>query len=254
MRRMLPIRRTALAGGAALWLIAPGALAEDPAPQKIRIQVQPAAPAPASESPPASAGSDAKGGEKKPTVTLGASWSDKPRHDPTRRYWKRKVDPDAPQATFPGFRMLPDGTSQIWVTLSKKASVEEHAVAGRVTYVIAGAWVPTWNNTHPLVTTHFNTPLTRARLVPAKEGVELVVELREEAKPAQTVEDGPRGTMVVKVTLPRPAHAWVTAEETAPLGNAKAAHKGKEPGTAVDLSKKRKGAFGWDFKKKGPSD
>jgi hypothetical protein len=114
--------------------------------------------------------------------------------------------------------MLPDGGSLIWVVVDKKTSVEVHRAPGQVTYVLRGAAVYTRNNTYPLVTTHFNTPVSRLRLVPHGAGAHLVVELREPVEPVYHVIDGPRGMMVLQVRLPRASRQYATAGSVLPLG------------------------------------
>lgn len=181
-------------------------------------------PVPARRARAASAASAAPSASAKPSrspsVTGGYSWSDKPRRRRRhrRRVWHARLrfDPNAPIATFPGFRMLPDGRSQVWVNLSKRVSVEARRAPGRVVYVLSGARVTIRNNTHPLVTTYFNTPLDRARLVPTKSAAELVLELRERVEPTYRLANGPGGTSVLEVTLPAPKRNLVPADRTRP--------------------------------------
>jgi hypothetical protein len=122
-----------------------------------------------------------------------------------------KVDPNAPLATYPGFRMLKAGKSAVWVYVSRKVKVDVRRAAGRVTYVMSGAQVGIWNNTNPLVTHYFRTPLSRAWLRPEKGGAELVLELRENVQPTHRVVDGPRGTMILQVELPRPSQPYAAS-------------------------------------------
>jgi hypothetical protein len=138
----------------------------------------------------------------------GYSWSDK--HRPRRHHHRVRLhfDPNAPTAMFPGFRMLPDGRSMVWVNVSRKVPVEVRRAAGRVTYLLGGAQVSIRNNTNALVTTYFDTPLSRARLVPGKQGTQLVLELREKVEPGYKVLKGPGGTMLLQVTLPPPSKSF----------------------------------------------
>lgn len=155
-----------------------------------------AAPAQSSEEAPAD-----KAEEKKPSVTLGSSWTDKPR----RRYRRaRKIDPNAPIATYPGFMMLADGTSQVWVYVSKKVPVQVSAAAGQVTYVLTGADIAVFNNTRALLTEYFDTPLRSARLRRDKNGAQLVLTMRENTpNPVHKIDDGPGGLMVLRIQLPK---------------------------------------------------
>ncbi|MCA9600143.1 MAG: hypothetical protein KC776_42865 [Myxococcales bacterium] len=174
------------------------------------------APEAPSEAPAEAPSGKAAEKEKPPGVTGGYSWSKKPRRH--YRGKRRKIDPNAPIATYPGFMMLPDGTSQLWVYVNKKVPVQVSKAPGRVTFVLTGAQIAVWNNTHVLATQFFDTPLSRARLRPDKAGAQLVLELRENVTPTHTVIDGPRGTMVLRVSLPRPSHSYVATDQVAPLG------------------------------------
>jgi hypothetical protein len=182
-------------------------------------QAAPPAPAAGSSTAAAPAGSGDAEAKKpdKPSVTGGYSWSKKPpaRH---RRAKRRKIDPNAPIATYPAFMMLPDGSSQVWVYVNKKVPVQVSSAPGRVTFVLTGAQIAVWNNTHVLATQFFDTPLSRARLRPDKAGAQLVLELRENVTPTHSVADGPRGTMILRVLLPRPSHSYVATDQVAPLG------------------------------------
>jgi hypothetical protein len=127
------------------------------------------------------------------------------------------VDRNAPTATFPGFRPLQGGGSVVWVSVSKEVPVKPHVAPGRVVYLLEGARVQAVNNTHPLVTTHFNTPAQSIRLVPVKAGVELVVELREAIKPVHRVVRGPRGMMLLELELPPPTRPYAVRAAVPPL-------------------------------------
>ena len=87
--------------------------------------------------------------------------------------------PNAPIATFPGFRLLPEGGSRVYVELTHAVTVEQHQSGTNLSFTLKGAEVLAENNKNALVTTHFSTPMNRARLVPVKGDVELVIELRK---------------------------------------------------------------------------
>jgi hypothetical protein len=196
LRMRLPAR--ALAAALAVTALAlPGGAQPAPAPE---------APAPAADQAPSAPAVDRPEAEKKPATAAGGySWTDKPtkRRASSRRAPLPKIDPRAPLATYPGFRMLPGGGSMVWVMVSKKVKVDARRAAGRVSYVLWRAQVGIRNNTNPLVTHYFDTPLSRAWLRPEKEGAELVLELRENVQLKHRVVDGPRGTMILEIELPR---------------------------------------------------
>jgi hypothetical protein len=179
-------------------------------------QTSPPAPSEPAPSAPPSAPADAdKSAGKAPGPVGGYSWSDKPKKGRAARRALPKLDPKAPLATYPGFRMLPGGGSTVWVMVSKKVSVDVRRARGRVSYVLSRAQVGIWNNTNPLITHYFDTPLSRAWLRPEKGGAELVLELRENVEPKHRVVDGPGGTMILHVELPR-ASKRHTAQQVMP--------------------------------------
>jgi hypothetical protein len=87
-------------------------------------------------------------------------------------------------AQWPGFRLTDDGGSEVMVEFSQNpSSPTEHKAAGSVTYVFKGAHVIKHNNQNPLITVHFNTPVSSAKLVPKKGELHLVVDMRAAAAP-----------------------------------------------------------------------
>ena len=165
-----------------------------------------------------SAGAD-KDAEKKPSSTGGYSWSDKPTAlAKGQRRWKpkKKIDPNTPIATYPGFRMLADGSSQVWVLVTRKVSVTAATSSGVPTFVLVGAYVSTRNNTNALVTTWFETPLARARLHNDAAGAQLVLELREQVPVKHRVVEGKDGSMTVYVDLPKPSKSYGDTLELEP--------------------------------------
>jgi hypothetical protein len=205
--KWVPMRRWAIATSAVLGLavlIGSGASpAQTPAPPAASAgpaQAAPPAAGSAGAAAPAAEGTEAK--KPAPGVTGGYSWTEKPAPQRKRRA-RIKLDPNAPLATYPGFRMASDGTSRVWLRVTRSADVQVRRAAGQVTYVLGGVHVGVRNNTNALVTTHFNTPLARARLVPDRAGALLVLELRETVEPTHKVSTGPHGMMLLEITLPR---------------------------------------------------
>jgi hypothetical protein len=107
------------------------------------------------------------------------------------------------RAVLPGFETLADGSSRLFVELSKPVAYDTKAARGSVTYVLRGARVLKHNNTNPLVTVHFNTPVTSARLVPHGHDLWFVVDLRADVQPAVTMDAGKDGTAVMRIELPK---------------------------------------------------
>jgi hypothetical protein len=103
-------------------------------------------------------------------------------------------------AIMPGFETLGDGSTRLFVELTKPVAFDTKAGRTALTYVLRGVRVDLRNNTNPLVTVHFNTPVLSARLVPHGQDVWFVVELRANASPTATMDakgDGAAATLHV---------------------------------------------------------
>jgi hypothetical protein len=109
-------------------------------------------------------------------------------------------------AVMPGFETLADGSSRLFVQLSKPVAYDTKSARGSVTYVLKSARVLRRNNTNPLVTIHFNTPVTTARLVPHGRDLWFVVELRASVQPTVSMSPGKDGSAVMQIELPKGAY------------------------------------------------
>lgn len=116
-----------------------------------------------------------------------------------KRHKRRTV---GPIAAFPGFRLNQDGSTQIFVQLTSPVPVEEEKGDRTLTYTLKGARIAIRNNRNALVTSSFNTPVTRARIVETDEDVKLVIELRAATTPTETTAPAPQGRAVVEVSFP----------------------------------------------------
>jgi len=108
-----------------------------------------------------------------------------------------------PVATLPGFEMLPDGGSRLFVEVTRNVNVEERRTERVLTYVLKGTRVIYRNNENSLVTVHFNTPVTRARLLPSGGDLLFSVDLRADAAPAWKMVGGNDGGATLQVDFPR---------------------------------------------------
>jgi hypothetical protein len=182
---------------------------------------KPPAPAPAPAAKPV-----ARGAAAKPFRT---------RADFRKR--KSAVPAGAAIVAFPGFNMLPDGSSRVFVELSRKADVTESKTPSRVTYRIKGAAAPTRTNRLPLITDFFPTPVSRVQLVEDGSDVNLVIDLREEAAPVQRIVDND-GAVRLQIDFPPSARSQekppgAGSEEEAPAQDtAKRSMQTKSLGTS----------------------
>lgn len=108
-----------------------------------------------------------------------------------------------PVATLPGFEMLGDGSSRIFVQLTQTVPVEERKAKGALTYVLKGAHVTVHNNTNPLVTVHFNTPVTDARLRQAGNDLLLLINLRAATNPTWKITPAKEGGAILQIDFPK---------------------------------------------------
>jgi hypothetical protein len=127
-----------------------------------------------------------------PGLVLAQSHAAAPRTAPTQA-----------ASAEPGFETLADGSSRLFVDLTKPVAYETKTAKGSVTYVLKGARVRRRNNTNALVTVHFNTPVTSARLVPHGHDLWFVVELRAAVQPTVTMDTGKDGAAVMHIELPK---------------------------------------------------
>lgn len=184
-----------------------------------------AAPAAPADAPPAGDAPKADAPKKPSVPAAGYAFSDKPA--PGRHARAKGVKHAAgPVATFPGFEQLPDGGTRVFVMLSTPVQVEERKAQGTVTYVLKGAHVEHHNNTNALVTVHFNTPVARARLVPAGHDLQLVVDLRANAQPTWKMTEAQDKTAMLAVEFPKGDYLAGTSEEA---NDAEAAKPDRRP-------------------------
>ncbi len=106
-------------------------------------------------------------------------------------------------SVVPGFETLADGSTRLFVELSQPIKYEARPAATVFTCVLKGAHVDRRNNYNPLVTVHFNTPVTTARLVPHGPDLWLVATLRAKVDPAVTMDATKDGGAMLRVEFPK---------------------------------------------------
>jgi hypothetical protein len=111
--------------------------------------------------------------------------------------------PAGTDALMAGFETLADGSTRLFVELSKPVAYDTKAGPSTLTYVLKGAHVDRRNNQNPLVTVHFNTPVTSARLAPHGRDLWLVVDLRASVQPTATMDAGKDGSGLLRVEFPK---------------------------------------------------
>ncbi len=149
----------------------------------------------------------------------------------------------AATAVMPGFETLPDGSTRVFVELSAPVTFETKPGAeGSTNYVLKTTNVARRNNTNPLVTEFFNTPVTSARLVPHGRDLWLVTETRAKVEPSVSVDTETDGGVTFSVRYPKgdylPADAReADAVEFAPSGAAGAPAAGSAAPAAASSAR-----------------
>lgn len=202
------------------------ASAADPAPS--------AKTGPAPSSPQAPAAKAVPDAPPKKSGPSGYGYSDaKPRRGAGTAVRSQHTSKTGANASFPAFSATEGGGSRIAVHLSAVVPVEEHKAAGSVTYILKGAHVRRGNDTNPLVTVHFNTPVLQARLVPHGADLHVVIDLRSEATPTFKMSPATQGT-TAELEVAFPKGNYVTGDPAAGE-RALHAHKGhKAPATTAN--------------------
>ena len=117
---------------------------------------------------------------------------------------------------MPGFELMPDGSTRLFVELSKPAAFDTKLARGSVTYVLKEARVDRRNNQNPLVTVHFNTPVTSARLVPHGRDLWFVVGLRANVAGSAVMDSTKEGAATLRVTFPKGDYLRGPSDNNAP--------------------------------------
>jgi hypothetical protein len=107
-----------------------------------------------------------------------------------------------PQVTWPGFEMLAQGRSRIFVQLTSRVETEVQSGANQVVMVIKKARIAGRNNRRALETRFFNTPVTRAYLKKRGTDTVLMLELRSNALPVVSTQQASSGYFFVFLDFP----------------------------------------------------
>ena len=200
--------------------LAPAAFADAPPAGSAAPAGSGAAPEPSASASATAAPRPATGyGYSRPTARPAATGA----RPVQRTAVARPPVPSGPVATLPGFEMQADGSSRLFVQLTQTVQVEERAAKGQITYVLKGAHVSVHNNQNPLETVHFNTPVTRARLVPSGGDLLFVIELRAAATPTWKITAAKDGSAILMVEFPKGAYLGTPPPPPAPPPSGSAA-------------------------------
>jgi hypothetical protein len=107
--------------------------------------------------------------------------------------------------------MLPDGGSRFFVEVTRRVDVQVRRAARVLRFVLKGARIVHRNNENALVTVHFNTPVSSARLLPSGRDLIFSVDLRAESEPSWKVVAEEDGSATLQVDFPKGNFVLATA-------------------------------------------
>lgn len=116
--------------------------------------------------------------------------------------------------TWPGFQLLPDGRSRIFIQMTGLVSHEVSRNGRRLDVRLKNAKLPGSNNKRRLITRYFNTPVLETRLRARKGDVVASLQLREPIEPVLSSETAASGYRFLYITFP--AGKYVANAQTPP--------------------------------------
>lgn len=109
----------------------------------------------------------------------------------------------AAMVTWPGFQVLGDGRTRVFVQTSSEVKPELKQEGANWLVVIPGVALPQGNARLPLDTSFFNTPVKTTRMKPREEGgVVVVLEMRAKVTPKVRTEKAPNGYFFTYIEFP----------------------------------------------------
>jgi hypothetical protein len=107
-----------------------------------------------------------------------------------------------PQVTWPGFEIIAQGRSRVFVQLTSRVETDVQSGPNQVVLVLKNARIAGRNNRRPLETRFFNTPVARAYLKKRGTDTLLMLELRSNALPVVSSQQASSGYFFVFLDFP----------------------------------------------------
>lgn len=114
----------------------------------------------------------------------------------------KKSKADDPVVTYTGLRVHDDGSATLRVEISKRVAVQKSGSGTEVRFFLPGARITIRNNRNPLLAQHFASSIVSAEIVPSKEGVTVVVKLRQPLELSPQMVDQAGGASTLRVEIP----------------------------------------------------
>jgi hypothetical protein len=132
-----------------------------------------------------------------------------------------KAGTTPPEITWPGFQMMPDGRSRVFVQITTQVDVSAALVGGNVVVDLGDVKIAGRNNRRPLITKFFNTPVTEVAVKREKKRTTLILSMRAPVEPRVSHERAQSGFHFVYIDFPpgsyQPNDAQVAAAANAPV-------------------------------------
>lgn len=130
----------------------------------------------------------------------------------------QKARKGPPKITWPGFQMLPDGSSRVFIQSTAPIDAKVLPAAdGKFELALPGARVTEQTNRLPLDTRYFNTPVTRVSLSVARSGATLELDLRASVTPHVASRRSSSGYYFTFIELPKGRYIEGSASGSAEL-------------------------------------
>jgi hypothetical protein len=131
--------------------------------------------------------------------------------------------------------MRADGSSVVTLLISRSTELiqrrslaKEKSLPRVAVFQLKQVQIGVHNNTNPLITEHFQTPLRRVVLRRAGKDAWLRLEFREDVQVTHSVKAGPGGAILVEIVVPKPTREYPSSTTQKPKGS----------GTEVDAEEK----------------
>jgi hypothetical protein len=132
-----------------------------------------------------------------------------------------KAGTNPPEITWPGFQMMPDGRSRVFVQTTTQVDVSAALVGGNLVVDLGDVKIAGRNNRRPLITKFFNTPVTEVAVQREKKRTRLILSMRAPVEPRVSHEQAQSGFHFVYIDFPpgnyQPNDAQVAAAANAPV-------------------------------------
>ena len=149
--------------------------------------------------------------------TAKASPAKKQRTRRRHRWHRRRVADNRMVVSSPGFRMLRNGSSVLYVQVLGVPAIQQVKAPGRLIITIPNSKVPVHNNRRILRTRYFNTPIADARLKQLKESVQVIIDLRSTTAAKVSLRPIVQGKVsLLEVVFP-PGHYYVRRDDVLPV-------------------------------------